>query len=130
MKSKQLNVEYGHCMRCHDDYDGDLTSHNCPNKEVPPTGCPATCKNKRFYLPKLVFGDGPSHIQNHHKTKGKAKKPLTWQEQLPNVVRGALKSAQDAHPELNNYNGLGGSVEKRLVGGLKSFINVLLDEPR
>jgi len=51
-----------------------------------------------------------------------------WTERIVPIVRGALKSASDAHSELGNYHGLITSVEKRLIGALKPFIKDLLKE--
>jgi hypothetical protein len=52
----------------------------------------------------------------------------TWEDKLPNLVRGGLKNANDAHPKINNYNGCFSSVEKRLTNNLKAFIQTVLKE--
>lgn len=42
------------------------------------------------------------------------------------LVRGGLKNANDAHPEINNYNGRFSSVEKRLTNNLVAYVERLL----
>lgn len=51
-----------------------------------------------------------------------------WQVKIVALVRGGLKNANDAHPELNNYNGLLSSVEKRLTNNIIAFVEKTLEE--
>lgn len=49
-------------MYTHTDWVGEV--HVCPEGELTP--CPKTCKKKKFYMPTLMFGTGPKHIQNYY----------------------------------------------------------------
>lgn len=51
-----------------------------------------------------------------------------WQVKIAALVRGGLKNANDAHPELNNYNGRFSSVEKRLTNNIVAFVERTLEE--
>lgn len=59
-------------MRCHNDYEKGIFEHIgdvCPANDTAATKCPITCKDKRFYMPKLLLNT--QRIENYHKPYGK-----------------------------------------------------------
>lgn len=60
--------------------------------------------------------------------KQQKKSGRPWQIKIAALVRGGLKNANDAHPELNNYNGRFSSVEKRLTNNIIAFVERTLEE--